>query len=87
MPTYKIPTELLLQAVGDETVILDPRSGNYFTLDSIGTDMIQQFRENDSVEATAQNMSEKHDVSQATIHADLVGLLNEMADQGLVQKT
>ena len=87
MPIYRIPSELLLQAVDNETVILDPRSGNYFTLDSVGTDMIELFRKNDSIEVTAQAMSEKYDVSKETIQAGLVGLLNEMADQGLVQKT
>jgi ATP-binding cassette, subfamily B, bacterial len=87
MTIYQIPEELLLQTVADETVILDPDSGNYFTLDSVGSRLIALFRENQSVQKTADKMAEEYQSTSDAIYTDLVTLLEEMAGHGLVNKT
>ncbi|MBA1331899.1 hypothetical protein QQ73_12455 [Candidatus Endoriftia persephone str. Guaymas] len=87
MQSYKIPENLLLQAVADEAVILDPVSGNYFTLDAVGTRMIELLRESGSVTTTVERMVEEYDVTTETVHGDLLKLLDEMEQNGLVEKT
>lgn len=87
MNHYNIPTELLLQTVADETVILDPESGNYFTLDAVGSRMIALFRENNSIQQTAETMADEYQSTSEAIVADLITLLEEMAGHGLALKT
>jgi len=82
MPYYLKPN-LLLQAVADETVILDPESGSYYTLDDIGTRMIELLQETGSLDATVELMAKEYDATAATVQADLTELLEKMTQQGL----
>ncbi len=84
---YNIPERLLLQSVADEKVILDPDSGNYYTLDAIGSRMIDLFRESGSLEQTVERIVIEYQVQAETAHDDLIELLDHMAQHGLVQKT
>lgn len=84
---YQIPAHLLLQSVADETVILDPESGNYFTLDPVGTRMIDLLRSTDSIEQTVAGVVAEFAVSAQTASEDLITLLEQMVEHGLVQKT
>ncbi len=43
MKCYKIQDDVFLQKVVNETVILAPDSGNYFSLDEIGSRMVILF--------------------------------------------
>ncbi len=83
---YKIQDDLLLQKVVDETVILDPASGDYFSLDEIGTRMIELFRETGSVDETVKSMVQEYDGDEDKIKRDLIILLDEMAQHGVVEK-
>ena len=80
---YRLKENLLLQAVANETVILDPDSGSYFTLDDVGTRMIELLQETGSLDAVVEQMQIEYDTSPATIRADLTELLEKMAEQGL----
>ena len=82
--SYHLKPNLLLQAVADETVILDPDSGNYYTLDDVGTRMIELLQETGSLDATVELMAKEYDATAATVQADLTELLEKMAQQGLV---
>jgi hypothetical protein len=85
--SYTIPQRLLLQSVADEKVILDPDSGNYYTLDAIGARMIDLFRDSGSLEQTVARIVIEYEVQAETAHSDLIALLDQMVQQGLVQKT
>ena len=84
---YILKENLLLQAVADETVILDPVSGNYYTLDVIGTRMIELLRDTDSLESTVDGIVAEYETSAANVRSDLTELLESMAEHGLVEKT
>jgi hypothetical protein len=83
---YIIPDRLLLQAVSDEKVILDPDSGNYYTLDVVGAKMIDLLCESGSIEKTISGIVAEYEVSEESAHTDLIELLEKMAEHGLVQK-
>jgi hypothetical protein len=85
MDKYRIPQDLLLQAVKDETVILDPNSGNYFTLDAIGTRMLQLFRETKDIRSTAAQIAAEYEVTPEIAQHDLVQLLDQMVEHGLAE--
>jgi hypothetical protein len=84
---YKIKTNLLLQSVVDEIVILDTDTGNYYTLDSIGSDMIDLYKKTSSIDRTTDEIVEKYDCDKQTAKNDLIKLLESMAENGLVEKS
>ncbi|NOY63479.1 MAG: PqqD family protein [Gammaproteobacteria bacterium] len=86
MMCYKIQDDLLLQKVVDETVILDPESGDYFSLDEIGSRMIELFKKNGSVKQAVKAMAEEYSASEADIERDMIALLDEMVQHGIVDK-
>lgn len=86
MKFYKIQDDLLLQKVLDETVILDPVSGDYFSLDEVGSRMIELFRESGSVAAAVKSMAQEYKASEADIERDMIVLLDEMAQHGIVKE-
>ena len=83
---YDIPDRLLLQSVADEKVILDPDSGNYYTLDAVGSRMIDLLRESGSIEKTISGVVLEYAVSPQEAETDLIELLDKMAQHGLLQK-
>jgi len=85
MRSYCISDKLLLQTVKNETVILDPGSGNYFTLDAIGSHMLQLFRVTADLTATAAQIASEYEVTPETAQRDLIQLLDQMVDQGLAE--
>lgn len=85
MKCYKIQDDVFLQKVVNETVILAPDSGNYFSLDEIGSRMIELFRETGSVEKTVTAMAQEYNAAEVDIERDLVTLLDEMVEHGVVE--
>ncbi|MBL4782723.1 MAG: PqqD family protein [Porticoccaceae bacterium] len=83
---YDIPDRLLLQSVADEKVILDPDTGNYYTLDAVGSRMIDLLRDTASIESTVSAMVLEYAVSPQEAETDLIELLDKMAQHGLLQK-
>ena len=86
MTSYKIQDDVFLQKVVNETVILAPESGNYFSLDEVGSRMIELFRQTGSIEQTVAALVREYDAPQADIKRDLLALLEDMAQQGVVEK-
>ena len=85
MKQYKIQDDLLLQKVMDEMVILDPESGNYFSLDEIGSRMIELFRETGSVAEVVKAMAQEYKAIDSDIESDMITLLDEMVRHGVVK--
>ena len=85
MDRYRIPDDLMLQVVRDEAVILDPASGRYYTLNEVGTRMIQLYREHGSLEAVIAGIVAEYAVEPADARADLEQLLSDMAANGLAK--
>ncbi|WP_426357602.1 PqqD family protein [Pseudocolwellia sp. HL-MZ19] len=81
---YQLVSNVLFQKVDDETVILEPENGNYFTLDPVGTFMIENLQEGKSVEQVIEMMSTKYDVSAEQVSADLNELVINMLSQNLM---
>ncbi|HOP17987.1 MAG TPA: PqqD family protein [Gammaproteobacteria bacterium] len=85
MRQYKIPGDLLLQSVKDEAVILDPKSGRYFTLNAVGTRMVQLYRDLADVDAVVATIVAEYAVDDATVRQDLQQLLEDLSANGLAE--
>ncbi|MDO7086732.1 PqqD family protein [Pseudocolwellia sp. AS88] len=81
---YQLVSNVLFQKVDDETVILEPENGNYFTLDPVGTFMIENLQEGKSVGQVIELMNTKYEVSVEQVTTDLTELVSNMLAQNLM---
>lgn len=77
---------MLFQKVMDETVILEPENGTYFTLDPVGTFMIKNLQLGKNIEQVIESVKSTYDVSTSEVEADLNALITNMLEQKLLIK-
>ena len=77
---------LLIQKVVDEIVILEPQTGDYFTLNSIGALMLEKLQAGLTAEQVAEAISSDYDVDVEQVASDLTELLATLEQAGLAQK-
>lgn len=71
--------------VGDETVILDLASGQYFALDAVGTAVWRHLRTPCTFAALCERLQAEYEVPPARCRSDVSALLQELAQRGLVR--
>ena len=90
MPTLSIDTvvvrssEAITREVDGELVMLDPRQGVYFALDSIGRRIWELLEQPQQVDALCRTLGEEFDAPAATCRADVLAFLEQLADADLV---
>jgi hypothetical protein len=77
---------LLIQKVVDEMVILEPQTGDYFTLNNIGALMLEKLQAGLSSAQVADTISAEYDVSAQQVAQDLAELLSHLQQAGLAQQ-
>lgn len=71
--------------LGGEVAILNLQAGVYFGLDEVGSrvwELVQKPRRVDQIRAA---LSEEYDVDPARCERDVISLLEQLADEGLVE--
>ncbi|MCU0836207.1 MAG: PqqD family protein [Chromatiaceae bacterium] len=79
-----ISSEVLFQQVASESVLLDLASETYFGLDEVGTRIWQLLQEHSRLRTVYETMLDEYDVEPAQLEQDLLKLIGELADAGLV---
>jgi hypothetical protein len=79
-----VSTEVLTRQVGDEVVLLDLASGNYFGLEAVGARIWQLLGEARSTASIRDTLLAEYDAPADTIEADLQRLVAELISRGLV---
>lgn len=85
MATYQLKTDLLLQKVADEMVLLEPESGEYFTLNSVGADMLELMQQGKSATEIAQQIAADYEVSAEQVSTDLAELMVQLQEANLAE--
>lgn len=73
-----------LQQTGDEAVLLDLASEFYFGLDAVGVHVWRLLEQDSSVQHAFDSLSAEYDVGADTLEHDLLALIRNLADAGLV---
>lgn len=79
-----IPTQVMARQVGDETVILDLASGNYFGLDPVGARVWQLVTEGKSVAQVCAIVLTEYQVTPEQLERDLERLFGQLSAHGLL---
>ena len=82
--TLRTSTDAVSTAIPGETVILDPTSGRYFSLDGVGTRVWEMLEQSTSLRTMVAAITSEYDVDAATCEHDLRALLEQLEAKELV---
>lgn len=77
--------EVLFQQVGDEAVLLDLASEQYFGLDPVGTRIWGLLGQDDHLQQVYDALCREYNAEPARIGSDLLALIDRLAEAGLVK--
>ena len=81
----KVPDEVLISNLQDESVLLNLESERYFGLDPVGTRILSVLTTSDSIEAAYNTLVQEYEVDGQVLRQDLLALVENLVEQGLVQ--
>lgn len=74
MEQYKITSNL---AISENGFLFLPSTGESFTLNFIGKEIVEELKTNRTLEEISSQISEDYDVEAATIERDLTDFINQ----------
>ncbi|HEX5888658.1 MAG TPA: PqqD family protein [Pyrinomonadaceae bacterium] len=81
----RVPDDVLISNLQEESVILNLDSERYFGLDDVGTRMLSVLSTSDSIEAAYESLLEEYDVDGQVLRQDLLALVESLLQKGIVQ--
>jgi hypothetical protein len=80
-----VPTHVLLQHVGEESVLLNLKTETYFGLDSVGTSMWDALTKAETVDGAYHELLNAFEVEPRRLREDLEGLIENLLRNGLLE--
>jgi len=77
--------DVLVNVLGDESVILNLTSERYFGLDSVGTSMWSALTGLESIEEAYHSLLDEFDVDKNLLQKDLTALIEMLVENELVE--
>jgi DnaJ-domain-containing protein 1 len=81
----RLPDDVLISRLQEESVILNLDSERYFGLDDVGTRILSVLTNSDSIEAAYQSLLGEYNVDRAVLRDDLLALIESLLQKGIVQ--
>jgi hypothetical protein len=81
----KIPDDVLISKLQEESVILNLDSERYYGLDDVGTRILSVLTTSESIEAAYQTLLKEYEVDSEVLRKDLATLVGNLVEQGLIQ--
>lgn len=82
MAIYTLQPHILMRSMGEETVVLDTRKGEYFAINATAAEMLASLLETQDPVATAAIVAARHNADQAKVYRDLTDLIETMCREG-----
>jgi hypothetical protein len=76
--------DVMFRLVGDESVLLNLKRGEYSGLDAVGTRMWTVLTESDSIQNAFQTLLTEYDVEATQLRQDLEELLKKLVENELI---
>lgn len=81
----RVPDDVLISNLQEESVILNLDSERYYGLDDVGTRFVSVLNTADSIEAAYEKLIQEYDVDEEVLRKDLLTLVENLVAQGIVQ--
>ncbi len=82
---FQVPEEVLFREIGGEAVILNIKTGKYYGLNTMGTQMWALLVEKGTLQAVCQALAEAYAVEEAQVQADMLQLVEALIEKGLLR--
>ena len=79
-----VPGDVLISKLQEESVILNLDSERYYGLDDVGTRFLAVLTTSESIEAAYEQLREEYDVDGKVLRQDLLALVENLVDQGIL---
>lgn len=80
-----VPSDVLVQEVEGEAVLLNVNSGRYFGLDEVGNRMWVALTTSDTIQAGYETLLAEYEVEEDRLRRDMHELIEKLLEQGLVR--
>ncbi len=80
-----IPADVILQELGDEIVAANLNTGVYFALNEVAARTWVLLKDAKSVDEVVGVLVAEYEIDDATVRADVTGLLEQFEQHGLIQ--
>jgi hypothetical protein len=80
----KIPDDVLISNLQDESVILNLDSERYYGLDSVGTRILAVLTSSDSIDAAYETLVQEYEIDHEVLKKDLLELVENLIAQGIL---
>jgi hypothetical protein len=80
----RVPDEVLISNLQDESVFLNLDSEQYFGLDNVGTRMFSVLTNSDSIDTAYKLLLSEYEVDPQVLRQNLTQLIENLLEQGLV---
>ncbi len=84
-PSIAVPKGVLIQDLGEEVVLLEVESGQYYGLNEVGSRMWSLLQHGQSVSEVLSTLHEEYEASEQQLSADLKQFLNQLQSKGLIE--
>ena len=81
----RIPDDVLISRLQEESVILNLDSERYFGLDDVGTRILSVLTTADSIENAYESLLEEYEVDSHVLRQDLLALIESLLQQGIIE--
>ncbi|HEX6975012.1 MAG TPA: PqqD family peptide modification chaperone [Vicinamibacterales bacterium] len=81
---FEIPDAVVFRELDGEAVLLNLDSGQYFGLNAVGTRIWQLLAEAKRPQPIIDALLAEYEVSHAELESDVLALLGQLADRGLI---
>jgi coenzyme PQQ synthesis protein D (PqqD) len=83
---FLVHPSVITRELSGETVLLNLESGVYYGLDTVGTRVWQLLTQGRTIASVCDTMIEEYDVAAQVLHADVMRLVGELHDRGIVTR-
>jgi hypothetical protein len=80
-----VPDVVISRELDGETVLLNLKTGIYFGLDAVGSDMWRAIKVAGALSEAVDTLRAQYDVDAEALRDDLLGLANDMLAKGLLE--
>jgi hypothetical protein len=80
----RVPDDVLISNLQEESVILNLDSERYYGLDDVGTQFLSALNTSDSIEAAYELLRDEYDVDAHVLRQDLLELIENLLQQGIL---
>ncbi|HJY27862.1 MAG TPA: PqqD family protein [Pyrinomonadaceae bacterium] len=80
----RVPDDVLISNLQQESVILNLDSERYYGLDDVGTRFLTVLNDSESIEAAYNVLRDEYDVDAQSLRQDLFELVEDLVKQGIL---